>query len=336
MRSDKLPAGPPTLPATSFTPGFKRRFREKLLRWFDRNRRDLPWRRNRDPYRVWISEIMLQQTRAAAVVEHYQRFLKRFPDVQALARARSTSVLAAWSGLGYYRRARLLHQAARQIAPNGFPRDAAAWRLLPGIGRYTAAAIASICLGESCAAVDGNVKRVLTRLSGGRPACYWTAAEGLLSRRRPGDFNQAMMELGATVCVPQDPACARCPVASLCRSAHAAAVKATPPRPARKKSVLAYALLRDGGRVFLVQRSRREAVMPGLWELPPLEAADVAGQAQMVLRHAIMQTDYRVSVVPMAPSDTVAFAGRWFRAKRAAALPLTGLARKILHRSHMI
>ncbi len=184
-------------------------------------RGNLPWRESRDPYRVWVSEIMLQQTRVAAVIAHYHEFLRRFPTVQKLAAAREASVLAAWSGLGYYRRARMMHAAAKVIARElggKFPSTADAWRELPGIGRYTSAAIASIAFDEPVAVVDGNVERVLARVSGPRLAGekLWAAAEAMLDRQRPGDFNQAMMELGATVCTPRGPACLTCPVIELC------------------------------------------------------------------------------------------------------------------------
>src|SRR5271166_4147677 len=173
-----------------------RKLRRTLLGWYDQNHRELPWRQSSDPYRVWVSEIMLQQTRVTAVLDHYARFLRRFPTVSALAAAREPSVLAAWSGLGYYHRARRMHQAAKIIMrehQGEFPRTAEAWRGLPGIGRYTAAAIASIAFGEAVAAVDGNVERVLGRVFG-RPSArnVWQNAEELLDRTRPGDFNQAM------------------------------------------------------------------------------------------------------------------------------------------------
>ena len=187
-------------------------FRRHLLWWYDRNKRDLPWRKDRDPYHVWISEIMLQQTRVAAVIEYYRRFLERFPTVHALAAAREASVLTAWSGLGYYRRARALHQAAKVIVneyAGRFPQTADGLRALPGIGRYTGAAIASIAFDEAAAVVDGNVERVLGRLLGRNldREEAWSTADELLSRCRPGDFNQALMELGATVCLPRDPKC---------------------------------------------------------------------------------------------------------------------------------
>src|SRR5271163_4413423 len=165
-----------------------KKFRRRLLVWYDRHRRDLPWRRNRDPYRVWLSEIMLQQTRVGAVIEHYQAFLRRFPMVEKLAAAREASVLAAWSGLGYYRRARLLHAAAKVVVQElggKFPATAEEWLELPGIGRYTAAAIASIAFAEPVAVVDGNVERVLQRVSGQRLAGeeLWQAAEYVLARK---------------------------------------------------------------------------------------------------------------------------------------------------------
>jgi A/G-specific adenine glycosylase len=201
--------------------------RTLLLAWYDAHARNLPWRerpgngRHRDPYRVWVSEIMLQQTRVAAVIEHYHEFLRRFPTVEKLAAAREASVLAAWSGLGYYRRARMMHVAAKIVARErggNFPETADAWRELPGIGRYTSAAIASIAFGEAVAVVDGNVERVLQRISGRALVGeeFWQTANELLDHERPGDFNQALMELGATVCTPRAPACLMCPVVELC------------------------------------------------------------------------------------------------------------------------
>jgi A/G-specific adenine glycosylase len=216
---------------------------------------------------------MLQQTRVVAVIEHYHEFLQRFPTVEKLAAAREASVLAAWSGLGYYRRARMLHVAAKLIARNHggkFPATAAELLTLPGVGRYTAAAIASIAFGEPVALVDGNVERVLQRLEG-QPLSgekLWRTAEGLLDRERPGDFNQAMMELGATVCTPRTPACLACPVMELCatRGELPAAAKAAP----QKKREIHYALDCRDGKVLLVQRPRDASLMAGMWELPEL------------------------------------------------------------------
>src|SRR5437660_1864221 len=202
-------------------PTHTRSFRRNLLTWYREHQRPLPWRKTRDPYRIWVSEIMLQQTRVAAVLEHYKRFLKKFPTVRHLAFATEAEVLAAWSRVGYYRRARMLHRAAKLVATERsgrVPQTAAKLRILPGIGRYTANAIASIAFGEPVAVVDGNVERVLERLSGERlpDERLWAVASDLLVRERPGDFNQAMMELGATVCMPRAPLCLSCPVVEMC------------------------------------------------------------------------------------------------------------------------
>src|ERR1700689_5264703 len=282
----------------------RKKFRQRLLAWYDAHRRDLPWRANRDPYRVWLSEIMLQQTRVAAVVEHYQEFLRRFPTVKKLAAAREASVLAAWSGLGYYRRARMLHAAAKVVVRElggKFPATAEQWQELPGIGRYTAAAIASIACGEPVAVVDGNVDRVLQRLSGRRLAGaeLWQAAEELLDGKRSGDFNQAMMELGATVCTPRAPGCLMCPVVKLCATRGELPVGAKPER--QKKREIHYALEHrngDGrgrdGEVFLVQRPKDASLMAGMWELPELANGHGSSEPSFTLRHSITVTDYTV------------------------------------------
>ncbi len=316
------------------------RLRSRLLRWYRRNRRDLPWRRTRGPYRIWVSEIMLQQTRVAAVLAHYKEFLRRFPDVRALARARPEAVLAAWSGLGYYRRARHLHAAARQVVREHggtFPRKAGALIALPGVGRYTAAAIASIAFGEAEAVVDGNVERVLRRLFGWRRKNVrrklWTVAEELLSRRHPGEFNQAMMELGATVCLPRTPLCDRCPLARWCRTRGALERR---PHPPRRRRATAYALLTQGQKVLLVQRPPEASLMPGMWELPQAFAGNGrrngGNDLLMRLRHSITATDYTVSVFRGAEAR----GGKWISRGRLARLPLTGLARKILRRAGVI
>ena len=333
-------------------------FRRRLLAWYDEHARDLPWRGSRDPYRVWVSEIMLQQTRVAAVIAHYYEFLRRFPTVEKLARAREASVLAAWSGLGYYRRARMLHAAAKKIVRElggSFPENSAGWRELPGIGRYTAAAIASIALGESVAVVDGNVERVLQRFLGRRMVGeeFWRAATELLDRHRPGDFNQAMMELGATVCTPRAPACLTCPVVEICatRGEIAGSVKA----PRQKKREIHYALDVRDGEVFLVQRAPDVRLMAGMWELPEVVSPVVgAGKQQVprarvasrrndkrsrrcvggpgapdfILRHSITVTDYTVQVWRMSVPSRVE--GKWTPVENLERVALTGLARKIL------
>ena len=309
-------------------------FRKRLLVWYDRQRRDLPWRRDRDPYHVWLSEIMLQQTRVAAVVDYYERFLRRFPTVTKLAGARQSFVLAAWSGLGYYRRARRLHQAARKVVKvhgSRFPASAEELRKLPGIGRYSAAAIASIAFGEPVAVVDGNVERVLQRVLGKRldGDALWRSAEELLSHRRPGDFNQAMMELGATVCLPRQPMCQACPVFDFCAT-HGELEK--PAKEVRRKRRIQYTLDCRDGKVLMVKRPKTASLMPGMWELP--ETTKAMKQNGLTLRHSITVTDYLVRVSrSAAPEGTV---GQWVPRMRLANLPLTGLARKILRTAEVI
>jgi A/G-specific adenine glycosylase len=309
----------------------RQRFRGGLLAWYDLHRRDLPWRANRDPYRVWLSEIMLQQTRVAAVIAHYHEFLRRFPTVKKLAAAREASVLAAWSGLGYYRRARMMHAAARVIVREHggeFPITAEKLLALPGVGRYTAAAIASIAFDQPLAVVDGNVERVLRRLSGKLLAgeALWWAANHLLDAKRPGDFNQGMMELGATVCTPRAPACLTCPVIEMCatRGELAAMLKPAP----QKKREIHYALHCRDKEVFLVQRKRDASLMPGMWELPESRSVNNGSRPQLSLRHSITFTDYTVRVWrSVVPLDA---AGMWTPVARLKQVALTGLARKIL------
>lgn len=193
-----------------------------LLAWYDAEKRDLPWRRTRDPYAVWVSEIMLQQTQVATVLPYYERWMRRFPTVEALAAADDQEVLSSWQGLGYYRRARLLLQGARFVAANGMPETEPEWRKVPGVGRYTAGAIASIALGLPVPLVDGNVERVFARVAGCNavgPELHKAAWEWALKNvypSRPGDWNQALMELGATICRPANPECPRCPLQSVC------------------------------------------------------------------------------------------------------------------------
>jgi A/G-specific adenine glycosylase len=310
-------------------------FRTRLLDWYQRNKRDLPWRQNRDPYRVWLSEIMLQQTRVAAVTEYYGKFLRRFPTIEKLAAARESSVVAAWSGLGYYRRARMMHAAAKEIVKvhgGRFPRRAEDLRTLPGIGRYTAAAIASIAFDKPSAVVDGNVERVLERVVGERlPAKeLWQTAQELLSPSKPGDFNQAMMELGATVCLPREPLCLACPVREVC-VAHGALKRAA--KKSRQKREIHFALDCDADRgVFLVERPKHGSLMPGMWELPEISGTN--GTTWLTLRHSITVTDFLVRVV-RGPAPR-AITGTWISERRLATLPLTGLARKILRAANVI
>ncbi len=338
--------------------------RQRLLDWYGVCRRDLPWRWSRDPYAIWVSEIMLQQTRVAVVVERYKAFLQRFPTLLALALAPEQEVLAMWSGLGYYRRARMLHKAARFVADRlkgNLPATAEELRVLPGIGAYTAAAIASIAHGERIAVVDGNVERVLCRMEG------WDAegreggaalkrkidalAAQLLDPLRPGDFNQALMELGATVCLPHKPLCLTCPLTADCatRGEHK-----TAPRPRMLSREIARALCvrnlspahgdpkQDVAEVLLERRPVELTVMPGMWELPALREAAVAErELVMTVRHAIMQVNYYVRVCSVSEEDveTLTMVGgerRWVSLGEAAQTALTGLTRKVLARAHLL
>ena len=320
----------------------RRHFRRALLSWYDASARDLPWRHTRDPYSIWISEVMLQQTRVAVVIDRYTRFLQRFPSIRDLARSRESTVLAEWSGLGYYRRARNLRAAARvivEVHKGEFPQPAAALRKLPGIGRYTAAAIASIAFGEQIAVVDGNVKRVLSRLHGRNLPSekYWSAAQELVDDRRPGDFNQAMMELGAIICLPAQPNCTMCPIRKFCRTRGGGPGQKRKP-PQRRREV-AYLLSRRSKSVLLVRRAADHRLMPDMWELPGFRLArDVRAPALFSLRHSITQTNYRVHVFAEVPTaqPTPVEDGRWVNVARIDQLPLTGLARKILRRANII
>src|ERR1035437_6289688 len=398
-------------------------FRRRLMAWYRTQARELPWRGSTDPYQIWVSEIMLQQTRVAAVIEHYNEFLHRFPTLVSLALAAEPDVLAAWSGLGYYRRARMLHKAAQFIMlerEGRLPASSLELRTLPGIGEYTAAAIASIAFGEAVAVVDGNVERVILRLTGGpseataatrafiraqahalvphaallssqldsrfvsglaaRPqsASVWDASERIalaasahptapaggedsrphLASNAAGDHNQAMMELGATVCLPRAPLCLQCPVYALCRT------RGEHPRPARapQRSLPVACLLdlRKRGtitEVLLEHRAADAPVMPAMFELPPLPLEAVEGREPALrVRHAITNTNYYVQVFAPHRYEPNGSGGRirpeahplrraipkgsrdlhWVNISRLAGVPLTGLTRKILRRLHVM
>lgn len=309
------------------------KFTATLLSWYDVAKRNLPWRQTGDPYRVWVSEIMLQQTRVSAVLEYYKRFLRAFPNIGVLARADEQQVLAQWSGLGYYRRARMMHAAAKEIAGKRkkLPCSSEQLRELPGVGRYTAAAIASICFGERIAVVDGNVERVLNRIGGHDETDslnYWASAQALIPGDRPGDFNQAMMELGATVCLPKVPDCKQCPVKKWCKT-RGTHVTAKP--SLRRKAHLNYLLAQDAKSVALVQRGKDLRLMAGMWELPCL-SSPMKVPAILKLKHSITNTDYEVSVWTGArPRGT-----RQIQLSTLQSLPLTGLTRKILRRMGLL
>lgn len=255
---------------------------EKLLDWYDRSRRDLPWRRTRDPYSIWISEVMLQQTRVDQVIPYYERFLQAFPDVTSLATADLDSVLRIWEGLGYYSRARNLHRAAGIIADKyqgRLPKNFHDILALPGIGPYTAAAVASIAFNLPHSVVDGNVTRVLCRLYAIEGDIRTRKvqkevekqAAGLLDTRRPGDFNQSMMELGATICTPAAPVCTRCPLSDHCRALKQGETLRYPfksPAAKRPHFRIAVAVIRDDRDRILIARRPEKAMLGGLWEFP--------------------------------------------------------------------
>ncbi|MGE5277056.1 MAG: A/G-specific adenine glycosylase, partial [Acidobacteriota bacterium] len=302
-----------------------RSLRRALLRWYRRRRRDLPWRRTSDPYAVWVSEVMLQQTTAAVVARRWGEFLRRFPTVRALARAPEGDVLAAWAGLGYYARARSLRRAARWVVSAGaFPRTAEEWRALPGVGPYTAAAVASICYGEPAAVLDGNVARVLSRLGGLRldprsaagSRRLGATAQSLLDPSAPGDSNQALMELGATVCTPRAPRCPACPLGRSCRARSLGTPEAFPPRRKREASRtihLVAGVARRRGRIVLVEDDeivRGHLIVP-LFRVPAgrppakvlrSEWENAAGRQVGALeplgklRHSVMDRRYHVDV----------------------------------------
>jgi A/G-specific adenine glycosylase len=333
--------------------------RARLLAWYRANRRDLPWRRTDDPYAIWVSEIMLQQTRVAVVIERYVAFLERFPTVQALAQATEEDVLALWSGLGYYRRARMLHKAAQFVVSDlkgKMPASSAELRGLPGIGAYTAAAIASIAHGEVAAVVDGNVERVLCRVAGWEAGPNGAStlrrqiealAGQLVDPKNPGDFNQAIMELGATVCLPRNPQCLMCPWVAACKTL---GEHKTAPRAPMQSREIAHALAVRTGRhpnsasheVLLEKRAATQTVMPGLWELPVLkDTAFPDEELRMTVRHAIMQVNYSVRIRTVLERDSapLTVAGgerRWVPLGEAGSMALTGLARKVLTRAHLL
>lgn len=310
-----------------------------LGEWFDGVARDLPWRRDRRPYAVWLSEIMLQQTRVETVIPYFERFLARYPDVTALAGAEMDDVLHLWSGLGYYRRARQLHAAAREVTTRyggAFPSDAETLRELPGVGAYTAGAIASIAYGQRTPLVDGNVARVLARVEAidepiGSTAAnkrLWGAAARLVPEDRPGRFNEALMELGATVCVPREPRCDACPLAKLC-AAKASGLErdlpaVQPKRDAKLVRAVAAVIEDREARSVLFARRREGGLFGGLWEPPMIEVAsvDAARNALAELgvelgRAALREAGRVTHVLTHRRMEVVVVSGRRTRATRS-------------------
>ena len=306
-------------------------------------RRDLPWRRTRDPYRIWLSEVMLQQTRVAAVLPYYERFLARFPDVDSLAAASEPDLLAAWSGLGYYSRARNLQKAARSIVKHGaFPASYEGIRALAGVGDYTAAAVSSIAFGLAHAVVDGNVLRVLARLSndagdiGATPvrSRLTALANELLDAQAPGDYNQALMELGATACLPKRPQCLLCPVADFCEARTQGTAAQLPVKLRRTEPVfIEKSLLRieKETSILMWQRPEESSRMPGFWELPELTQLPCAHVFETVgeFRHTITHHRYRFTVlraeIRRPPKEF-----RWIANDLFTTLPISTITRKAL------
>jgi A/G-specific adenine glycosylase len=339
--------------------------RDLLLAWYDRQRRDLPWRRSREPWAVWLAEVVLQQTRVETAIPYYERLLARFPTPAALAAADEEELLALWSGLGYYQRARRLRAAAARVAAAGaMPTSARELAALPGVGPYTAAAIASIAFGEAVPVVDGNVVRVLSRRLARADAAASAAARRrlaaaaaeLVDPARPGDSNQALMELGATLCTPRRPACERCPLATGCRGREAGDPETYPAprrRPAPRRVRMTAVWVEDAaGRLLLARRAPDEAVLPGLWELPTVPARGPArgaaslaaryggrwrlGARRLAVRHAITfrQLDIELRAAAWEPAGVgEAAALAWHAPAAAARLALTGATRKLLARA---
>jgi A/G-specific adenine glycosylase len=276
-------------------------FAEQLIAWQRRHgRHGLPWQGTRDPYRIWLSEIMLQQTQVGAVIPYYQRFLERFPDVEALARASQDEVLQLWSGLGYYARGRNLHKAAREIQRHGFPRTALKIAGLPGVGRSTAAAIAAFAFGERAAILDGNVKRVLARCFGlTNDEEMWRKAERLLPTKKVETYTQALMDLGATVCT-RNPDCGACPVRAGCvarKTGRVAELPAARPRKALPLKKATWFVYRDAGRVLL-ERRPSSGIWGGLWCFPERPALRIAATRKLaVIEHGF--THFRLRIRPL-------------------------------------
>jgi len=316
----------------------------KLLAWFRKTGRDLPWRRTRDPYAIWVSEIMLQQTQIATVIPYYERWMKRFPTARALARAELDEVLKLWEGLGYYARARHLHLAARTVKK--LPTTAEGWREVPGVGAYTAAAVASIAFGERAAVFDGNVRRVLSRLE----ARDVTEAPPV-PRVNPGDYNQALMELGQRICTPRRPSCGDCPLGDQCLARGRGEVEKWPskkPRKAVPHKEVAVGVIWRGDRLY-VQRREEKGLLGGLWEFPGGKREAGETFEGCLTREIREETGFRVDVGPFLAKVKHAYShftvelhtyhcfhregeagGRWVTLEEIEALAMPAANKKIL------
>jgi A/G-specific adenine glycosylase len=352
--------GPRAKSFSGLMPPSIRKIQSALLDWYDEKKRDLPWRASRDPYRILISEVMLQQTQVATVIPYYRRFVKAFPSIEALARASETRVLKHWEGLGYYSRARHLQAAARIIHKEHrgrVPDTLEEILKLPGIGRYTAAAVLSIAFDREHPVLDGNVKRVLSRLfclaengrSTGSEKRLWQTAEQLLARQRPGDFNQAMMELGATVCLPKNPRCSRCPAGLWCLAYQKGVPEEFPPAKARttsEKIEVSAAVISRNGKMY-IQKRPAGGLMGGLWEFPggkleegespeaALEREILEEEKLLTLKHsytrfAVTLHVYRCHIGPGRLRPTCCDAWKWVALEELDTYPFPAANVKIL------
>ena len=335
-------------PAVRVNTGVQRAFHRDLVRWYRRCHRKLPWRTTRDPYRIWISEIMLQQTRVETVRPYYARWLRAFPTVQALARATDDRVLKLWEGLGYYSRARNLHRAAQTVVREHrgkLPRTPDGLRGLSGIGRYTAGAIASIAFDQRTPLVDGNVARVFSRIfaihadvrSPRTMNSLWRLAEDLLPDSNPGEFNQALMELGALVCTPANPRCEVCPMRRVCRAHALGLVGQLPNRGNKPRAirVVANAVLVKRGSKILLQRRPQHGLLANFWELPVADEQQFrTGRQLCEVRHTI--THHRIAMRVLESVPRVPFRSndrwRWVTRRQLRALALPSAHRRAIER----
>jgi A/G-specific adenine glycosylase len=331
----------------------------RLLPWFEQSARDLPWRQDRTGYRVWVSEVMLQQTRVSTVIPFYKRFLERFPSVTALAEAPVGDVLALWSGLGYYRRARALHDGAKDVVARfggELPETAAELKTIKGIGPYTAGAIASLAFGEQTPLVDGNVIRVFSRLfaidgdprSASMVKKIWAIAAAEVPAVDPGAFNESLMELGATVCTPRSPSCLVCPARDICEARRLGDVEKFPASVAKRAVPIVHAasvVERDGDRIRLARR-RGDALFGGMWEPPMVEAADAdvalsnlralatidhaVGEISHVLTHRHMKIQVTLGSLPEAALPEIYDHILWVHETELASYGISTLTRKVL------
>lgn len=302
-----------------------------MLEWYDRHGRSLPWRETRDPYAIWVSEVMLQQTQVATVLPYYERWMARFPTAASLAEADDQDILAHWQGLGYYRRCRNLVAGVRKCVNEGFPKGLAAWRAMPGVGDYTAAALASILDGEATPVVDGNVERVYARVCADpatgdarrKAARAW--AQELISHERPGDWNQAIMEIGATVCRPRNPTCPTCPLQNECEARRTNRVLDFPtpkPRPETLHIEQRVGVWTQNQNLALIQAEEGEW-WTGLWILPQAKGKEQARIATTVTRH-------RVTLIAVEPIEPPPDEARWIGSQDLADIPIPAPFRKLL------